>query len=243
MRFAEISRKVDGGRISRRLAFAQKHGLRSVAVGVEQEKTLAALVKLGFSAIQGAFIAKPAALDVLIGWDGSWNGESAIIPAVPFAARPRPRLVTPASAPTEVAVPSPVAKLVERLTPAVSSFGAMDEDDDAFDVGFDDDAFEAEPMNEAPAAMFEEADPSQDPELDGEELDALDISAPLHAGLIERPRKRAMAMPMPEEPPAPEPVVEDAAAVFDRPLALRVRPAPPKPTLMQRLGFGRFQRR
>jgi len=247
MRFAEIARKVDGGRIARRLAFAQRHNLRSVAVGVEQEKTLAALVKLGFSAIQGAFIAKPGPLEGLLEWDGSWSGESAIIPAAPFAARPKPRLVTPASIPHEVPVPSPVAKLVEKLSPAVSGFSAHeDEDDDAFDVGFDDDAFEDQAMTAAPEeAMLEEADPSEDPELDGEELDALDASAPLHAGLIDRPRKRAMAMPpMPEmAEPEPEEAAEAPTTAFDRPLALRVRPAPPPLTLMQRLGLSRLRRR
>lgn len=243
MRFAEISRKVDGGRIARRLAFARKHGLRSVAVGVEQEKTLAALVKLGFSAIQGAFIAKPSSLDTLLGWDGSWAGESSVMKAAPLATRPKPRLVTPATVPMETAVPSPVAKLVEKLTPAVSGFAGFEEDEDAFDVGFDDEVYADETPPE-PEMAYEEADPSADLEPDGEEMGALDASAPLTAGLIDRPRKRAAAaMPVAEyQPPQQaEPALDETPAepVFDRPLALRVRPAPAKPTLMQRLGFKR----
>ena len=254
MRFAEIARKVDGGRIARRLAFANKHDLQSVAVGVEQEKTLAALVKLGFGAIQGAFVARPTGLDALLAWDGTWSGESQIIAPAPLPARPKPRLVPRAAAPAFVEpVAEPAPKLVEQLAPEPADF-AYEDDADAFDVGFDDDAFDDAAM--PAAAMAEEADPSADPEIDGEELGALDASAPLTAGLIERPRKKAAALAMAMDEPAFEAVPEaapaaaaveadpvDAVDAFARRIALRVKPEPLKPSLMERLGLGRFARR
>ncbi|MCC6919167.1 MAG: EAL domain-containing protein [Alphaproteobacteria bacterium] len=260
MRFAEIARKVDGGRIARRLAFANKHDLQSVAVGVEQEKTLAALVKLGFGAIQGAFVAKPTSLEALLGWDGTWSGETQVIAPAPLPARPKPRLVPPAAAPVFVAPaaveppPAPAPKLVEQLAPEPADF-TYEDDADAFDVSFDDDAFDESAMP-VEAAMMEEADPSEDPEVDGEELGALDASAPLTAGLIERPRKKAaaMAMVMEEQVFEAEPEIAapgaaqaadpmEAVDAFARRIALRVKPEPIKPTLMERLGLRRFARR
>ncbi len=246
LRFAEIARKVDGGRIARRLAFAKKHGLASVAVGVEQEKTLSALVKLGFGAVQGALVAKPQTLEALLAWDGGWAGEtqSAAAPTEPQP-RPRPRLV--------VAQPEPAAapKLVETLMPTAADFAFDEDEDDGMDVDFDDDAFEgaAPAFNRAPAPEAEaEFDPSEDMQADSEELSALENAAPLHAGMIDRPRKRAPAR---EAAPAyvPPPMVADADVpqaeepIFDRPLALRVKNAPPKQSLMQKLGFKSLLRR
>lgn len=243
LRFAEIARKVDGGRIARRLAFAGTHGLNAVAVGVEQEKTLTALVKLGFGAVQGALIAKPQSLDALLAWDGGWAGE-ADAPIAPAAAqpRPRPRLVVP-NDPAD----APQPKLVEQLTPTAADFAFAEDDDEGMDVDFDDDAYDTSPGHAAAYATVEpeaEFDPSADVQADSEELNALENAAPLHAGMIDRPRKRtvrAEARPVPEPPPAPaDETAQDAAPAFDRPLALRVKEPPPRPGLMQRLGLGRL---
>jgi len=247
LRFAEIARKVDGGRIARRLAFARKHGLSAVAVGVEQEKTLTALVKLGFGAVQGALIAKPQPLEALLAWDGGWAGEIAA-PAAPVEPQPRPRPRLVVSQETQEA---PAPKLVEQLMPSAADFAFDEDEDEAMDVGFDDDAFEnaapgrfAAPDPEAEA----EFDPSADVQADSEELNALENAAPLHAGMIDRPRKRPAqreAAPAYVPPPvAAEPdEAETAATAFDRPLALRVKLPPPKQSLMQKLGFKSLLRR
>jgi len=247
LRFAEIARKVDGGRIARRLAFARRHGLSAVAVGVEQEKTLTALVKLGFSAVQGALIAKPQPLESLLTWDGGWAGET--VAAVEPQPRPRPRLVVSQAVPEPIEQPAP--KLVEQLMPTAADFAFDEDEDEAMDVGFDDDAFEsaephrfADPEHDADA----EFDPSADVHADSEELSALENAAPLHAGMIDRPRKRPQrseaapayvppAIAVEEDEPAPE------APVIDRPLALRVKLPPQKQSLMQRLGLKSLLRR
>ena len=245
LRFAEIARKVDGGRIARRLAFAKQHGLRSVAVGVEHEKTLAALVKLGFSAVQGALVAKPSALEALLGWDGSWSGEVAETQPAEPAVRPRPRLVVASPPPPAAATPVP-AKLVEQLRPVAAGF-AFDagDDEDALDVDFDDDLYEGQDRTEE---FQGEIDPSADMMADGEELEALERSAPLHAGMIERPVKQmrdrvASAFNIVEEI---EPAVQfeaPAAEPFNRVLALRVKAPPPPKSFWSRLGLDRLLRR
>lgn len=245
LRFAEIARKVDGGRIARRLDFARRHALSAVAVGVEQEKTLNALVKLGFSAVQGTLIARPQSLEALLAWDGGWAGE-AEIPAAPVRAqiRPRPRLVVPEERPQERSEQRPDApqpKLVEQLIPSAADFAFDEDDDDAMDVGFDDDAFET-PAPRATAfvddAAESEIDPSADMQADTEELTAMENAAPLHAGMIDRPRKRPSR---PEPAPAPPPPAPQALSVEDDtvvgPLALRVKLPPAKPSLMERLGL------
>ncbi|BCW88897.1 hypothetical protein sos41_20470 [Alphaproteobacteria bacterium SO-S41] len=235
LRFAEIARKVDGGRIARRLAFARKHGLRSVAVGVETEKTLAALVKLGFGAVQGALVSKPVALDTLLAWDGEWRGEAEGAAPAAAPARPRPRLVAPMETPT----PAPVPKLVEQLTPVTGGFSFEEDEDDAIDVDFDDDAFGAQPAARAAAPEeYLEQDPSEDVLADSEELHALANAAPLHAGMIDRPRKRAAQRVPVAEAPLPE-VEEEAPApepAFDRPLALRIKAPPEKTSVLSKLG-------
>lgn len=238
LRFAEIARRVDGGRIARRLAFARTHGLASVAVGVEQEKTLTALVKLGFGAVQGALVARPQTLEQLMAWDGAWAGEAAM-PAAPAepAPRPRPRLVVPQPPQPEPAAP----KLVEQLRPTAADFAFDEDDDGAMDVDFDDEGYVDDAPAFARAQPEEELDPSADMAADSEELSAMENAAPLHAGMIERPRKRAAAPKPAYTPPpiAPEPEVADDTPVFDRPLALRVKHEAAKPSLLQRLGLRR----
>ncbi len=244
LRFAEIARKIDGGRIARRLAFARTHGLASVAVGVEQEKTLTALVKLGFGAVQGALIARPQTLEQLMAWDGGWAGEVATpaAPAMEAAARPRPRLVVPSP---PQAFEQPAAKLVEQLRPTAADFAFDEDDDDAMDVDFDDEGYvdDAPAFARAQREPEEELDPSADMAADSEELSAMENAAPLHAGMIERPRQRAAAAPRPAyappPPPAPEPADQQDEPAFDRPLALRVKHEATKRSLMQRLGLRR----
>jgi EAL domain-containing protein (putative c-di-GMP-specific phosphodiesterase class I) len=247
MRFAEIARKVDGGRIARRLAFARQHGLRSVAVGVEQEKTLTALVKLGFGAVQGALVAKPAPLDQLLTWDGSWSGEPNETAPVEAPARPRPRLIQlPAAAP--FVAPPPIAstpKLVETLRPMTSGFSFSEDEDDALDVGFDDDLYA--PSSEEDASM-EEIDPSEDMIADGEELEALERTAPLHAGMIERPVKQmrdrvVKAFNIVEEQVPDVRPEQTQPEPFNRVLALRVKAPPPPKSFWSRIGLGRLLKR
>lgn len=248
LRFAEIVRKVDGGKIARRLALAKQFDLRSVAVGVEHQKTLAALVKLGFDAVQGALVAKPAALDSVLSWDGSWEGEPAeTAPVAPPAVRPRPRLVQPAEPPvaarlTEVHSPS---KLVEQLSPPASGFSFAEDEADALDVDFDDDVFDRPTSDEEPDW---EIDPSADMIADGEELEALERTAPLHAGMIERPVKQmrdrvASAFNIVEEPEPEVPVEPAQPETFNRVLALRVKAPPPQKSIWSKLGLDRLLRR
>lgn len=229
IRFAEIARKLDGGRIARRLAFARSLGLPSVAVGVESQQTLNALVKLGFTAVQGALVAKPQSLEALLAWDGSWSGESEQpVQQQEIRLRPRPRLVTPAY------VPPPAApKLVEQLTPVARGFSFDESDDEAMDVDFDDEAFGA-----PPAPPEAELDPSDDVTMDGEEMRAMESAAPLHAGMIERPRhRRPQRLVMVEAVAEPEAEAE-VDPTFDRPLALRVKEAPARRSLLKKLGLG-----
>ena len=116
-------------------------------MGVESQQTLNALVKLGFTAVQGALVAKPQPLEALLAWDGSWSGQGMVPVAAPVVRmRTRPRLVTPDFAP-----PPAAPKLVERLTPASQGFSFDDVEDDAMDVDFDDEAFGA-PPSAAPEA-------------------------------------------------------------------------------------------
>jgi len=249
LRFAEIARKVDGGRIARRLAFAKKHGLGAVAVGVEQEKTLSALVKLGFGAVQGALVAKPQSLEALLAWDGGWAGET-MNAAVAVELRPRPRLVVRAE---QAPQPEPVAasKLVDGLMPTAADFAFDEDDDEGMDVSFDDDAFDGD----APAFarhVVEDAevefDPSADVQADSEELSALENAAPLHAGMIDRPKKRpAQRDAAPAYVPPPMVAEEDAPEidepVFGRTLAIRVKQPAAKQSLMEKLGFKSLLRR
>jgi EAL domain-containing protein (putative c-di-GMP-specific phosphodiesterase class I) len=201
IRFAEIARKLDGGRIARRLSFARAHGLPSVAVGVESQQTLNALVKLGFTAVQGALIAKPQPLDVLLAWDGSWSGEAEHAMPIPEL-RPRPRLVVPAAPPPP---PRLMPKLVEQLAPVTNGGFSFEEDEDeGLDVSFDDEAFGARPEE-----VLGELDPSEDVVLDGEEMRAMESAAPLHAGMIERPRqRRPERLAIADVAPAAKPVEE-----------------------------------
>ena len=60
------------GAIAARLRFARQYSLEAVAVGAEEEATLAGLAEVGFTAAQGIWIQKPLPLDELLAWDGTW---------------------------------------------------------------------------------------------------------------------------------------------------------------------------
>jgi EAL domain-containing protein (putative c-di-GMP-specific phosphodiesterase class I) len=60
------------GAIAARLRFAHQHKLEAVAVGAEDEATMAGLADIGFTAAQGIWIQKPMPLEDLIKWNGSW---------------------------------------------------------------------------------------------------------------------------------------------------------------------------
>ena len=60
------------GAIAARLRFAQQHSLEAVAVGAEEEATMAGLAEVGFTAAQGIWIQKPLTLDELLAWNGTW---------------------------------------------------------------------------------------------------------------------------------------------------------------------------
>ena len=60
------------GAIAARMRFARHYNLEAVAVGAEDEATLAGLAEVGFTAAQGIWIQKPLQLDDLLSWDGKW---------------------------------------------------------------------------------------------------------------------------------------------------------------------------
>ncbi|MBX3447574.1 MAG: EAL domain-containing protein [Parvibaculaceae bacterium] len=68
IQFARRLKNTGLGFVGRRVALAASRGLGATAVGVEDETTLAALPGLGFTAAQGAHIARPASPAELYGW-------------------------------------------------------------------------------------------------------------------------------------------------------------------------------
>lgn len=60
------------GAIAARMRYAKHFGMEAVAVGAEDEPTMAGLADVGFTAAQGIWIQKPLALDELLAWDGKW---------------------------------------------------------------------------------------------------------------------------------------------------------------------------
>ena len=74
------------GAIAARLRFARQYSLEAVAVGAEEEATMAGLAEVGFTAAQGIWIQKPLPLDELLAWNGVWaRGNVAMDIAVPVA--------------------------------------------------------------------------------------------------------------------------------------------------------------
>ncbi len=60
------------GAIAARMRYAQHFKMEAVAVGAEDEPTMAGLADVGFTAAQGIWIQKPLPLDELLAWDGKW---------------------------------------------------------------------------------------------------------------------------------------------------------------------------
>lgn len=95
------------GAIAGRLRFARQYQLDAVAVGAEDEATMAGLAAVGFTAAQGVWIQKPLPLDELLVWDGTWARGTVAMDARPVAPRAvvqpeampqRPAPLTPTSA-------------------------------------------------------------------------------------------------------------------------------------------------
>jgi EAL domain-containing protein (putative c-di-GMP-specific phosphodiesterase class I) len=85
------------GAIAARLRYARHFNLEAVAVGAEDEATLAGLAEVGFTAAQGIWIQKPLALDELLAWDGKWaKGRVALDSRPPV---PNLAIVAPVRAP------------------------------------------------------------------------------------------------------------------------------------------------
>jgi EAL domain-containing protein (putative c-di-GMP-specific phosphodiesterase class I) len=90
------------GAIAGRLRFAHQYDLEAVAVGAEDEATMAGLAGIGFTAAQGVWIQKPLTLNELLEWDGSWARGHVMMDAPPVAPRavvqPQPHAGKPVEA-------------------------------------------------------------------------------------------------------------------------------------------------
>ena len=75
------------GAIAARLRFARQYSLEAVAVGAEEEATMAGLADVGFTAAQGIWIQKPLPLDELLAWNGTWARGNVGMDAKPVAPR------------------------------------------------------------------------------------------------------------------------------------------------------------
>jgi EAL domain-containing protein (putative c-di-GMP-specific phosphodiesterase class I) len=106
------------GAIAARLRFAHQHKLEAVAVGAEDEATMAGLAEIGFTAAQGIWIQKPMPLDDLIKWNGAWaRGRVSMepVPVTPIKASAPPRREQPAQrAEPKAAVGEPAPKAVSK---------------------------------------------------------------------------------------------------------------------------------
>lgn len=195
IRFARHVQRASVGRISRRLAFARRNGLSAIAVGVEDEVTLEALKKIGFSAVQGAYVQRPVAAADLDHWDGNWRRETMHAP-FPAAASAPPKAEAPAKAITSqaharelpapaipaspVAAPSAPARLLEKIPappPALEQDGWDDDDD-----------FEPAPHAARPRDPDGFVDPRADLAAEEDDGEGEVVSAPpLTASMIDRP--------------------------------------------------------
>jgi EAL domain-containing protein (putative c-di-GMP-specific phosphodiesterase class I) len=118
------------GAIAARLRFAHQHNLEAVAVGAEDEATMAGLAEVGFTAAQGIWIQKPMPLDDLLKWNGTWARGRVSMDPMPVAAPqkslradapPRPAAQVQAAAAAEPA-PKNVSK--EDMQKAVEAVRA-----------------------------------------------------------------------------------------------------------------------
>jgi EAL domain-containing protein (putative c-di-GMP-specific phosphodiesterase class I) len=218
IRFAEIARNLDAGRIARRLRFARENGLGAVAVGVESVKTLNALVKLGVTGVQGQLIRRPLPLAEMLAWDGTWDGEPERATVYTPAARPR------AAAPLQAAAPAP--RMIEELRPDPSAYDLDEEDEYAED---------REPLDVLAG------EPEDDLLPEAGELATLERLPSLSAAMVDRPvRRRPMAPAMPALPVEAAPA--NAATDVETPvIRLRVKKErSASAMLLQRTGLARL---
>jgi EAL domain-containing protein (putative c-di-GMP-specific phosphodiesterase class I) len=75
------------GAIAARLRFAHQHQFEAVAVGAEDEATMAGLREVGFTAAQGLWIQKPLSLDELLNWNGEWARGRLLADRMPAPAK------------------------------------------------------------------------------------------------------------------------------------------------------------
>jgi len=110
------------GAIAGRLRFARQYQLEAVAVGAEDEATMAGLAAVGFTAAQGVWIQRPLSLEELLAWDGTWARGTVAMDARPVAPRAmvQPEAMPPMPAPLKP--PSAPAKPIfsTQPTPAVT---------------------------------------------------------------------------------------------------------------------------
>jgi EAL domain-containing protein (putative c-di-GMP-specific phosphodiesterase class I) len=110
------------GAIAARMRYAKHFGLEAVAVGAEDEPTMAGLADVGFTAAQGIWIQKPLSLEELLAWDGKWaRGCVAVEPAPASASGHTVGLIAPRSK----VLPDPVVTR-DVPPPAVSLSEARD---------------------------------------------------------------------------------------------------------------------
>ncbi|TNE39792.1 MAG: EAL domain-containing protein [Alphaproteobacteria bacterium] len=79
LRFARETGNLKFGHIARRLDFAAKNNLATIAVGVEDQPSLYALKNFGFDYVQGHIIARPLPLEELTAWRRNYMPPSAFL--------------------------------------------------------------------------------------------------------------------------------------------------------------------
>lgn len=97
------------GAIAARLRFARQHQFEAVAVGAEDEATMAGLTEIGFTAAQGLWIQKPLSLQELLSWDGAWARGRLFGDKTPVQTAPKPAAPVVRREPTPAPPPKPVA--------------------------------------------------------------------------------------------------------------------------------------
>jgi EAL domain-containing protein (putative c-di-GMP-specific phosphodiesterase class I) len=114
------------GAIAARMRYAKHFGLEAVAVGAEDEPTMAGLADVGFTAAQGIWIQKPLALDELLAWDGKWARGCVAVEAAPAAG-----FNVGLTAPRSQVMPDPVVmRDVPPPPPSLSETRELAQDDE-----------------------------------------------------------------------------------------------------------------
>lgn len=112
------------GAIAARMRYAQQFNLEAVAVGAEDEATMAGLADVGFTAAQGIWIQKPLTLDELLAWDGKWaRGHVSMEPLPPVArvALAQAQAQSQTQTQTQLQPPPPAPKAFGEAPPASKS--------------------------------------------------------------------------------------------------------------------------